>query len=164
MSEVPIDTRRAIWTFAGTLARCLVAFIFVYSAVEKVNDLDAFAKSIRGYQIFPQDWTNLVAFVVPWIELVACALLIFGSWRKEARLVIGGLLVLFIALKAVAMARGLDIDCGCVASDSILAPLFNGIWGIVTNVVLIGLLVFDLYCAKRLKAARPVVETQPEAA
>ena len=161
MSEIPIDTRRATITFASTVARGVVAVVFVFAAVEKVGDLSAFATSIRTYQVFPTLATNVLAFVTPWVELVAVALLMFGAWRREARLVIAALLVMFIALKISAMARGIELNCGCVSEDSFLAPLFTGVWGIVTNVVLIACLTLDAYLTPR--AASPPTRPEPAA-
>lgn len=152
MSEIPIDTRRATSTFVSTLARGIVAALFVVAAIEKVGDLSAFATSIRAYSVFPTRTTNVLAFGVPWVELLAAALLMFGPWRREARLVIGALLVMFIALKVSAMARGIELSCGCVSEDSFLAPLFTGIWGIITNVVLIACLALDAFLAPRAAA------------
>ena len=59
------------------------------------------------------------------------------------------MLVLFTALKLSALQRGLILDCGCVSEDSLLAPLFDDVWGIVTNVVLLGCLGLDFLCARR---------------
>ena len=155
MSEVPVGPRRAAGSFLGPVACGLVAFSFHWAAIEKVAGPEAFAKSIRDYGVLPTSWTNVAAFIVPWVEIVASILLIFGGWRAEARRVIALLLLLFIGLKVSALARGLTIGCGCVSEDSILAPLFRGAWGIVTNVVLLAFLAFDFYCAKRLRPARP---------
>ena len=159
MSELPIDTRRATRTFVSTLARGVAATLFVVAAVEKVGDLSAFAASIRAYGVFPPLTTNVLAFVTPWVELFAAALLMFGTWRREARLVIGFLLVMFIALKISVMVRGIELSCGCVSEDSFLAPLLTGVWGIVTNLVLIACLTLDAYLTPRV--ANPATRAEP---
>ena len=47
------------------------------------------------------------------LEILCAALLFAGAWRRSAALGLGALNVLFIALFVQAMARGLDVECGC---------------------------------------------------
>ena len=62
---------------------------------------------------------NLVAVALPWVELVAGALLITGVWRREAAAVTAVLLAIFVAAVASTLARGIDIqNCGCFALDA----------------------------------------------
>jgi len=98
--------------------RIVLGGLFVYAgAVKALAPLD-FAQGIRNYQLVGQSLSFIAALVLPWLEILAGAFLIAGIWKRGAALVVTGLLVFFIVLTLVTMARGLDVDCGCFGSLS----------------------------------------------
>ena len=98
--------------------RLVLGGLFVYAGVVKVVDPLGFAQDIRNYRLVGQAISFVAAVVLPWLEIVAGAFLIAGVWKRGAALVITGLLVFFIVLTLVTMARGLDVECGCFGSLS----------------------------------------------
>lgn len=126
----------------GHVARGLVALFFAIAAVMKLKDLAAFAKEIRQYNAVPEMWTEAIANVVPWLELVTVALLVTGFWRRESRILIVGMLIYFTSLKIMVMLQERELKCGCFG-DSILTEIFSGTMGIVLNIGLIGCLFYD---------------------
>jgi hypothetical protein len=56
---------------------------------------------------------NLVAILLPWVEAVAGLFVLAGIWLREAALVITSMTVLFLGVITSALARGLNIECGC---------------------------------------------------
>jgi uncharacterized membrane protein YphA (DoxX/SURF4 family) len=140
------------------LPRLLVASVFLIAAYGKLRSpetLESFVKEVRAYGLFPTILSNPIAYVVPWLEGGAAVLLLLGVWRPEMRLIIGGLLVMFIAMKSYVLSQGITLECGCVPKDSFLYPLFNGWAGVGTNVGLIGLLLVEGGFARaRLGAAK----------
>jgi uncharacterized membrane protein YphA (DoxX/SURF4 family) len=110
--------------------RLFVAGLFIYAAVIKIDDPTKFAKDIRNYEMFPPTTTNIMAYTIPWLELMTAVLLVTGFWRLEARILIGSMLGAFTVLKLIALLQGLPLDCGCFG-NSILAELskgWNGVW------------------------------------
>lgn len=93
--------------------RIFIAFIFIFSGAEKIANPSAFSDSITNYKIFPLFSVNFIAIFIPWLELITGVLLLFGIWIKENALIINTLLCIFILLVAIAVFRGLDINCGC---------------------------------------------------
>lgn len=93
--------------------RVLIGFIFIFAGVEKIVEQESFAISIENYRILPIALINIVAITLPWVEVVAGILLIFGISIKENIVIINSLLLLFVFLIITAVLRGLDIDCGC---------------------------------------------------
>lgn len=82
-----------------------------------------FAWTIKAFKLGLPDWAVLAStFTVPWIEIIAGAMLILGIWTRGAALVIGGLLVVFIALLLSVLYRGLNVDCGCFGDLSPFCP------------------------------------------
>jgi uncharacterized membrane protein YphA (DoxX/SURF4 family) len=93
--------------------RLFLGFIFVFAAVTKISDPEAFSQSIYNYKLLPLSLVNIFAILLPWIELVAGILLIFGISVKENSTILSGFLIIFILAITISLFRGLDIDCGC---------------------------------------------------
>jgi uncharacterized membrane protein YphA (DoxX/SURF4 family) len=96
--------------------RLLLGAAFVYASLDKIADPAAFARIVYQWQIVGPVPSNVVAVTLPWIELLAGALLIAGVWKRDAAAVVGVLLVVFIVAAVVVLAQGTDVDnCGCTS-------------------------------------------------
>ena len=95
------------------LVRLFLGFVFLYEGLEKINDPENFARAINNYRLLPFSLINFFAIVLPWMELTAGLLLIFGISVKENSFIITVLLAVFIAAIIISLFRGLDINCGC---------------------------------------------------
>ncbi len=109
------------------LARLVLGGMFLYMGTAKLFDPAAnFLKQVKLYNILPLDppfLLNLTAVTLPWLEILAGALLILGVCIRGSALVLAGMLVTFIpALFARALdisaAQGIGLcsvafDCGC---------------------------------------------------
>lgn len=98
----------------------LLGAVFIYASLDKIAHPGDFARVVYHYQIVgPSQYlsplpANLLAVTLPWIEVVAGALLILGVWRREAALLTGAMLVVFILAVSSALYRGIDLaNCGC---------------------------------------------------
>jgi len=100
-----------------TVLRVALAGIFIYASWEKVAHTDDFASIVEGYQLLPVAVVPLVAIWLPWTELLAGLALLVGIWPRAVALLFSGLTVVFIAGLIQAMARGIDIQCGCFSLD-----------------------------------------------
>ena len=105
-----------IINYTIAILRIYLALIFILSGLEKINDLNAFAQSIENYKILPIAVINIVAIIIPWIEVVAGSLLLLGISIKENSLIILILLLIFTVALIFALAKGLNINCGCQGS------------------------------------------------
>lgn len=73
-----------------------------------------FVFAIKGFQLgLPEGLTIFTAFWVAWLELLTGLLLIVGWRGRGAALVVGGLMLAFMAGIASLMVRGLDVNCPC---------------------------------------------------
>ncbi len=97
-------------------ARLYLAWVFLEACVHKIADPTAFAVDVATYGILPLWSVNAMAHVLPWIELLAAAMLILGFRVRAAALLVGGMMVMFLAALSIALAKGLDMSCGCFAS------------------------------------------------
>ena len=98
--------------------RLALGGLFVYAGVVKVLDPLDFAQNIRNYRLVGQSLSFIAAVVLPWLEILAGVALAAGIWKRASALIISGLLVFFILLTLVTIARGLDVDCGCFGALS----------------------------------------------
>jgi putative oxidoreductase len=107
--------RTAAWLAVPT--RWYLGVLFIGACLHKIADPHSFAVDIATYDILPLVVINLAAITLPWIELAAGAMLLTG-WRvRAASLLIAGMMAIFLAALTVALARGLDMSCGCFASQ-----------------------------------------------
>lgn len=128
-------------------ARFLLGAIFIYAAADKIIDPAALAQAMANYQILPPLWVNPAALLLPWLELVCGLGLISGVLKRGSAVVITLLLVTFTAALGYSAYRGLDIHCGCFASDGTGAP--NLYLDILRDAVLLTLAVTVLHYDRR---------------
>jgi uncharacterized membrane protein YphA (DoxX/SURF4 family) len=95
------------------ILRLLVGGAFVFAGALKVADPAKFALDVANYRLLPHELINLVAILLPWIEITAGLFVLAGIWLQEAALVITSLTVVFAIAILSALARGLNIECGC---------------------------------------------------
>lgn len=94
--------------------RIALGALFLAAGLLKIADPSAFAFSIARLQVIPRGALGTAAIVLPWMEAVAGAALLFApAYRPAAVRVILGLLVALTVVLAVAIARGTAGPCGC---------------------------------------------------
>ena len=101
----------------GLGARLYLGVIFLLACWHKLLDPGAFAIDIATYQILPLDLVNPLAIVLPWVELASALLLVLGLRSRAAALLVAGMMTMFTVAIVVAIAHGLDMSCGCFASQ-----------------------------------------------
>ena len=95
--------------------RWILGATFIYASYGKIVSPADFAKIIYGYGLFPPVLINLIAIIIPFLELVIALSLILGIYPRSAALVVNGLLMAFIILISINLVRGHEFDCGCFA-------------------------------------------------
>ena len=95
--------------------RWFLAAVFIYAGVGKILNPAAFAEDIDNYRMLPYILVTIMAAIMPWLEVLCGLLLIFGKWLKGATLLLIAMNFVFIIAIGSALARGLDISCGCFA-------------------------------------------------
>lgn len=100
-------------SYLNLIVRIFLGVFFLLAALGKAAEPALFAKEIANYAIIPEPLINLVALFIPWTELVVSIFLIFGIRLKSSAAITAILLLIFIIAVGSAMARGLDINCGC---------------------------------------------------
>ena len=106
------------------LVRLVLVAAFLLAAIPKIQDPVAFAISVESYRVLTGQAVLWVALVLPWLELVIGFGLLIPKMRRASSLLIMLLLFIFVGLHASAWIRGLDIDCGCYAIESVSSNYF----------------------------------------
>jgi putative oxidoreductase len=99
-------------------AQVLLGALFVWAALAKIGDVSSLAREVHNFRLVPLWSENLVAMMVPWVELVAGLALLTGLRARAGAWVAGAMLVAFTVGIAYAMARGLNFECGCFGTGS----------------------------------------------
>ena len=98
-------------------SRIVLGTVFVLAAMDKILHPDAFAASIEAYKLTPYGAINIIALILPWMELLCGIFLLGGVYLRGSSAVLSFLLVVFIFAVISAMMRGLKIDCGCFGKE-----------------------------------------------
>ena len=88
------------------------------AGLTKVAEPQLFAVIIGRYHILPETSLGLVALSLPWVEVVVALALLLGLWVRAAALISSLLCTGFALAVGSALARGLDIECGCFHGSS----------------------------------------------
>jgi putative oxidoreductase len=96
--------------------RLYLGGLFIYASLYKINYTAEFAETIASYQLAPYWGVNLIAVILPWIELVSGILLVIGIRTRTVAAVIGFLLLLFTFGIVYNLILGSEISCGCFQS------------------------------------------------
>lgn len=95
------------------ISRIFLGGVLIYASIDKIiNPLD-FAKAIDNYQIIPFGLENIMAIIIPWLELTIGIFLIFGILLHGASLLVILLMICFIIGMSIAILKGYNIECGC---------------------------------------------------
>jgi hypothetical protein len=88
----------------------------------------------------PDGAINLVAVLLPWLEVLLAAGLLSGCYVRDSSLLSALLFMTFAAALAISLVRGLDISCGCFGGS---AGNINWLY-LVRDVSLLGMSIFAL--------------------
>lgn len=108
----------AVTPYLALAARLYLGLVFIAASLHKIAHPYAFAVDVATYGILPLALVNPLALVLPFVEVLAGAMLVAGLRVRAAALLVAGMMVVFIVALSLALARGLDISCGCFASSA----------------------------------------------
>ena len=96
-------------------ARWILGLTFIYASFHKIVSPADFAKIVYGYDLFPAVFINLIAIIIPFLELITGLALVIGVYPRSAAIIINGLLGVYIVVLTINLIRGHEFDCGCFA-------------------------------------------------
>ena len=90
------------------VAGIAIGLVFVVAGLAKIGDMGAFALQVHNFRLTPIALENLVAMVLPWVEVVAGTALVLGA-RSRA------------AAKSFFANAALPTECDCATASSSIA-------------------------------------------
>ena len=117
--------------YLSLILRIYIGWIFIEASLSKIPDPALFAENVSNYRLIPYYGLNLVAIVLPWLELVCGFYMIIGQRIKAAASLAGGLLFLFTVFVIINIFRGVNMNCGCF--DTVDEPI--GWTKVLTNMI-----------------------------
>ena len=103
------------------VARLVLGSIFIYASIDKISYPENFIKIVQNYNILPEFLIIIIAYILPWIELILGIFLIAGFFIRETALVLSSLILVFIIAISIKALNGTIDDCGCFNKLSILS-------------------------------------------
>ena len=94
-----------------------MGLVFIYASYAKILDPLSFSQNIHNYGVTPLFIENIIALVLPWVELFIGLGLIFKVKYSASLDISIVLMIMFIVLIAQAYFRGKSIDCGCFLNE-----------------------------------------------
>ncbi|MDM7914273.1 MAG: MauE/DoxX family redox-associated membrane protein [Candidatus Eisenbacteria bacterium] len=106
-------SRASLSTWIAWILRLGLAGVYLFAAIPKIADPWSFSRAIFNFRILPQSLVPAVALWLPPLELLAALAILIGIFRRGGLAWLTALSAAFAIAIVSAMARGLDIDCGC---------------------------------------------------
>jgi len=97
--------------------RLYLGGVFLFACYHKIMDPYHFAIDVATYQFLPLYLINIMAIVMPWVELAAGLMLVLGIRTRAAGLMCSVMMIMFIIALMWALHLELDMSCGCFASS-----------------------------------------------
>ncbi|MFD3683423.1 MauE/DoxX family redox-associated membrane protein [Nocardiopsis sp. NPDC058631] len=117
----PRSRWEAVQPWLTLACRVGLAAVLVFAAVSKFPPALS-VQAVEAYDLFPDEIAMLIGYTLPLFELALAVLLLAGLATRYVGAVSAILMVLFIAGIVSAMARGLNIDCGCFGGGGQVDP------------------------------------------
>jgi uncharacterized membrane protein YphA (DoxX/SURF4 family) len=105
------------WLYRTT--RILLGGIFIWAGGVKLINPRAFARTISGWGLVPDDLLIPVAIGLPVIEILAGLGLVFDI--RGSLKVVSALLVTFLVILGYGILNNLNVDCGCFSAEELHA-------------------------------------------
>jgi uncharacterized membrane protein YphA (DoxX/SURF4 family) len=140
------------------LARLALGGVLFYAGFVKLGSGYQFAETIANFRLLPAQANQVLAVVLPWCEIATGLLLIFGVWVRAAGLLATGFFVVFALAVASALARGLDIECGCFGTGSASRV---GLYALLVDVAWLLCAALVLWRAQEAGPSEPAAQPKP---
>jgi len=103
--------------YTALFCRIVLGGIFICASWDKILNPEQFAGTVENYLILPTESVNLIAIILPWLELICGIFLISGLFTGGTTLVIIFMMTVFVGALSSVLIRGIDTNCGCFSSN-----------------------------------------------
>ena len=130
-------------------SRIVLGVVLIYASIDKIIHPEAFAKLIGNYNVLPFGLENVVAIILPTLELIVGCCLILGIMLDGSAIITAGMMIVFIFALSQAMIRGIDVSCGCFNVSEAEKGSQIGFRRIIEDIIFLGLSIMLLNRGQR---------------
>lgn len=112
IAATPVKSSRLFALFDAVVA-WLLGVAFIFSSIPHLANPYFFLGSVYSYRLVGPGIAQLVAMLLPWLQLVVGMCLITNLLRGATHAIALPMLLIFVIVQTSAKLRGLDISCGC---------------------------------------------------
>jgi hypothetical protein len=127
---------------------CGVGGLFFYAGIIKLPEPEIFARDIRNYRLPLGGFAEILAMLLPPVEIIAALSLLWKKTRSAGLLILGTLTTVFLLALLQAALRGFAVNCGCFGSSSDTVTVWDFTLSISRDVVLF-ILILWLYLKEK---------------
>jgi len=121
-------------TWLVRLAGMGVGGVFIYAGSLKIGAPLAFADSVASFRLLPVALINPVALSLPIFEILVGLSLIVGVRRRACAMMIAVMCGFFAVALIQALARGIEVDCGCFGGG--VPSTVKTVWALGRDLIL----------------------------
>jgi len=125
------------------VARLFLGGIFIYASIDKIAYPDEFARIVQNYDLVPRFLVRIIAYLLPWIELIVGIFLVIGIFVRKSAFFLSFMLLMFMTAIIFKWLNGTIENCGCFSTSStsshisIISFLFRDILLLLFGLILI---------------------------
>lgn len=131
-----LQPKNRVRVFLLHFLRFGLAALFVWTGLLKLQAPDATQMAVFQYKLVSWETADVLATLIPMLELSAAFGLLIPRLRLGGISLCIGLLLVFCGALASALARNLDISCGCFGTTDAHVPAIRRLF---EDVLLLGL-------------------------
>ena len=120
MNEDAVELRMSLTEMILRSIQVGLGVVFVWAAGNKlfVSGVEVFMKDVVNFRIVGEPWDAVIAYSLPWLELLVGLCLILHIQQRGAALLATLLSVVFLGAIISAWMRGIDLHCGCFGKST----------------------------------------------
>jgi uncharacterized membrane protein YphA (DoxX/SURF4 family) len=120
MNEAAVEFRMSPPEIILRAIQVGLGVVFVWAAGNKlfVSGVEVFMKDVANFRIVGEPWDAVIAYSLPWLELIVGLCLILHIQQRGAALLATLMTVVFLGAIISAWMRGIDLHCGCFGKST----------------------------------------------
>lgn len=125
----------ALFIFSGLMKLGIVDLSKIDASLQPLTPRD-FGTSVHAFRLgLSDDLKSLLAYTLPWAEVIAGVCLLLGIMARSAALIVAIMMLGFIAGIVSLLIRGIDLNCPCFGSFKLFCTGPLGVCHIIRNSV-----------------------------
>ena len=135
MKDISLLKRFFTHPYFVLILRLYIGGLFIYAGISKINNIGQFTVAIATYGIVSYSTAEIMAIVLPWVELISGIFLVAGIGAPFCAAIIGLLLALFSIAILINLIRDVPLHCGCFRGSPARVSDFISWWEFARDLI-----------------------------